>query len=218
MSVLELPDAPGYGRGIHWVGATDPGAVGPLEVWFDPTGAGTLRVRNLANTAWLTVGSAGATLARGVVGVGIAWTASGTAIPGTQANTDLDQNAIDTVFLDVGGVASAPHGLTDGFLLAPVAGNYIARADFGGFDAGHANAGPVQIEVCFSVNGSPLGMAELLSQVPSLAADYNVGGVFEQPLTLAALDVVNVNAKYSNSTGGASMTAWLYAFELEQIS
>jgi hypothetical protein len=60
MAVTELPDAPGHGRGIHWVGTTDPGAVGPLEVWFDPSGAGTFKVRDLANAAWLTVGGAGA--------------------------------------------------------------------------------------------------------------------------------------------------------------
>jgi hypothetical protein len=56
MAVTELPDAPGYGRGIHWVGATDPGAVGALEVWFDPTGPGSLKIRDAANAAWLTVG------------------------------------------------------------------------------------------------------------------------------------------------------------------
>ena len=55
MAVIELPDEPGFGRGIHWVGPTDPGAVGAMEVWFDPTPPGVLKVRNQANTAWLTV-------------------------------------------------------------------------------------------------------------------------------------------------------------------
>lgn len=154
----------------------------------------------------------------GVVGVGIAWTATGTTLPGAGTPTALGATAIDTVFADVGGVTTAPHGLTDGKLKAPVAGTYMARAHVGGYDSGHANAAKVQVEFSFEVNGSVLGMAEFIVQVPSCGTSFNAGGAMEQPLVLAANDLVNVNGKYQNSTSGAAMTAFLYSFSLEQIA
>jgi hypothetical protein len=218
MGVLELPDAPGYGRGIHWVGATDPGAVGPLEVWFDPTAPGTFRVRNLANTAWLTVGGAPA-LPHGIIGVGIAWTAPGDTCLGNVANSqNMDQDAVDTVFLDIGGVASAPHGLTDGCLLAPAAGNYMVRAHVGGDDAGAANVGEVSCQWSPTVNGAPLGMAEVFVTVPSVAGSFNPAGALLQPLTLAAGDVVGLSVFYANGTPAAAIKTWAYSLELEQVS
>lgn len=155
--------------------------------------------------------------AKGIIGIGIAWTAAGTALPGDETYTDLGATAIDTVFADVGGVASSPHGLTDGKLMAPVAGNYVARANVGGFDSGHPSAVPVEAQFSFAVNGSALGMGGLYVQVPSVAGDFHMGGDMSQPLTLAAGDLVNVNGGYWNTTAGASLSAMLYSFELEQV-
>lgn len=163
--------------------------------------------------------AAGVASSRGVIGVGIAWTAAGVMLPGNQTYTDLGTDAVDTVFLDIGGVASSPHGLTDGKLLAPAAGTYMARANVGGYDTGHANAGTIEVQFDFVVNGSPLGMAEVYVQgAASVSADFHAEGDMTQPLVLAAGDLVGVQGGYSNSTSGASMKAFLYSFELEQIA
>ncbi len=54
MASTRVPDEPGYGRGIQWIGPTDPGEVGAEQVWWDPT-TNTLSVRDAGNTAWVAI-------------------------------------------------------------------------------------------------------------------------------------------------------------------
>jgi hypothetical protein len=58
MTAQAIPDGPGYGMGVRYFGAGDPGAVGANEAWFDGT---DLRIRNAANTAWVAIGAAPST-------------------------------------------------------------------------------------------------------------------------------------------------------------
>lgn len=51
MATIQLPDEPGYGHGVQWIGDVDPGAVGAYQVWLDPTSGG-LQIRNATNTGW----------------------------------------------------------------------------------------------------------------------------------------------------------------------
>jgi hypothetical protein len=55
VTTLAIPDGPGYGRGIHYIGDVDPGAVGAYETWWNST-TDTLYVRAANNAAWIAVG------------------------------------------------------------------------------------------------------------------------------------------------------------------
>jgi hypothetical protein len=88
MVSTRVPDEPGYGRGIQWIGPTDPGAVGAEQVWWDPT-TNTLNVRDAGNAAWVAIagGTPGlaAVLAVGADAGGAVITGLGNGLSGTDA-------------------------------------------------------------------------------------------------------------------------------------
>lgn len=93
MTAQAIPDGPGYGIGVRYWGAGDPGAVGARELWFDGT---YLSIRNAANTAWVQLGGAGSVpdlatvLMQGADAGGVTITNLGAGVDPTDA-AQLDQ-------------------------------------------------------------------------------------------------------------------------------